>query len=126
MTGAPVNSSINRIIKKENASWQSVKSLSKLGYDHNEIVKTAVRRLRGKLTYTNIVFALMPSEFRLSDLQKVYETVFETPLDKRNFVKKIKSLKLLTKTGHKMEGEAHRPASLYKFTNKEYKVVEVF
>lgn len=113
-------------IVRGNASWHSVKSLPKLAYDHNEVVKTAVKRLKGKLTYTNVVFALMPDEFRLSDLQEVYETVLETHLDKRNFVKKIKSLGLLTKTGHKMEGEAHRPAFLYKFANKEYKVVEVF
>lgn len=113
-------------IVKENASWHAVKSLPKLAYDHNEVVKTAVKRLKGKLTYTNIVFALMPDEFRLSDLQKVYELVLETQLDKRNFVKKIKSLGLLTKTGHKIEGEAHRPAFLFRFANKEYKVVEVF
>jgi 8-oxo-dGTP diphosphatase len=114
-----------RIINK-NASWNAVKTITKLAYDHNEIVKAAVKRLKGKITYTNIVFALMPTEFRLSDLQKVYETLLETTLDKRNFVKKIKSLKLLTKTGHKMEGEAHRPAVLYKFTNRELVAVDVF
>ncbi len=115
----------SKIITTE-ASWHSVKSLPKLAYDHNEIVKHAVKRLTSKLKYTNVVFSLMPDEFRLSDLQKVYETVFGTILDKRNFVKKIKSLKLLVKTGRKVEGAAHRPASLYKFKNKEYMVVEVF
>lgn len=114
-----------RVIKK-NASWNAVKTLPKLGYDHNEIVKHAVKRLKAKITYTNIIFGLMPAKFSLSDLQKTYETVLETPLDKRNFVKKIKSLKLLTKTGQKIDGEAHRPASLYKFTDRELKVVEVF
>lgn len=111
-------------IVKKGASWHAVKSLPKLAYDHNEIVKVAVKRLKGKLTYTNIVFALMPEEFRLSDLQKVYETILETRLDKRNFVKKIKNLELLTKTGHKVEGEAHRPAFLYRFKNREYKMVD--
>lgn len=113
-------------IVKENSSWYAVKNLPKLAYDHNEIVKKAVKRLKGKLTYTNIVFALMSSEFRMSDLQKVYETVLETPIDKRNFVKKIKSLKLLTKTGKKVDGEAHRPAALYRFTDRKLKMVEVF
>jgi 8-oxo-dGTP diphosphatase len=113
-------------IVKDGASWFSVKSLPKLAYDHNEVVKSAVKRIVGKFTYTNIVFSLMPLEFKLSDLQKVYEIVLGINLDKRNFVKKIKSLKLLTKTGHKVEGEAHRPASLYRFTDREYKVVEVF
>lgn len=113
-------------IAKKNATWHSVKSLPKLAYDHNEVVKVAVKRLAGKFTYTNIVFSLMPLEFKLSDLQKVYEIVLGVNLDKRNFVKKIKSLKLLTKTGRKVEGAAHRPAVLYRFTDREYKVVEVF
>lgn len=113
-------------ITNTDASWQSVKSLPKLAYDHNEVVKAAVKRLSGKITYTNIVLGLMKEEFTLSDLQKTYETIMEKKLDKRNFVKKIKSLKLVTKTGRKIQGGAHRPAALYKFVNKEYKVVEVF
>lgn len=113
-------------IVKGEASWVSMKSLPKLAYDHDQVVSAAVKRIVGKFRYTNIVFSLMPLEFKLSDLQKVYEIVLGVKLDKRNFVKKMKSLKLLTKTGHKVEGEAHRPAVLYKFTDREYKVVEVF
>lgn len=113
-------------VTKENASWVSVKKLPKLAYDHDEITKWAIKRIVRKVKYTNIVYSLMPNEFKLSDLQKVYEIVLGTKIDKRNFVKKIKSLKLLTKTGHKVEGAAHRPAALYRFTNREYKVVEVF
>lgn len=115
-----------RVSIKNGASWVSVKSLPKLAYDHNEIVKAGIKRIVGKLTYTNIVFSLMPLEFKLSDLQNVYQIVLGVNLDKRNFVKKIKSLKLLTKTGRKVEGAAHRPAVLYRFTDREYKVVEVF
>ena len=61
----------------------------------------------------------MPDEFRLSELQGVYETILGEKLDKRNFRKKILSLGLLKPTG-KMEVEgAHRPAMLYKFKTKE-------
>lgn len=108
------------------ATWYAVKNLPKLAYDHNEVVKAAVKRLSGKITYTNIVCGLMKEEFTLSDLQKTYEIIMEKKLDKRNFVKKMKSLKLVAKTGHKVQGGAHRPAALYKFINKEYEVVEVF
>lgn len=114
-----------RVIRKD-ASWYAVKTLPKLAYDHNEVVKAAVKRLIGKLTYTNIVYALMPLEFTLSDLQKTYETALELSLDKRNFIKKIKSLNLVHKTTHKVEGSAHRPATLYRFGERKYKRVDLF
>lgn len=117
---------IAKRLVKENASWHSVKTLPKLAYDHNEIVKTAVKRLAGKLTYTNIIYALMPLEFTLSALQKTYETVMDITLDKRNFIKKIKSLNLIKKTAHKVEGSAHRPAALYAFEERKYKRVDLF
>ena len=113
-------------IIRANASWQAVKMLPRLGYDHNEIVKAAVKRLMGKLTYTNIVYTLMPQEFTLSALQKTYEVVLGISLDKRNFIKKIKSLNLIEKTAHKVEGSAHRPATLYSFVERKYKRVDLF
>lgn len=115
-----------KLIIKKNASWEAVNNLSPLAYDHNEVVDMAVRRLRGRMTYTNIVINLMSDEFTLSDLQKIYESVLKTKLDKRNFIKKIKSLKLLKKTGKKIQGGAHRPATLYRFTDREYKLVDLF
>ncbi|MCK5025964.1 MAG: NUDIX hydrolase, partial [Nanoarchaeota archaeon] len=64
---------------------------------------------------TNIAFQLLPERFTLTEMQKVYEAVYQQKLDKRNFRKKIKLLELL-KDMHqtKMEG-AHRPAKLYSF-----------
>ncbi|QQG42137.1 MAG: NUDIX domain-containing protein [Candidatus Woesebacteria bacterium] len=113
-------------VTRKDASWHAVKTLPKLAYDHNEVVKAAVKRLMGKLTYTNIVYSLMPLEFTLSDLQKTYETALELTLDKRNFIKKIKSLNLVHKTTHKVEGSAHRPATLYRFRERKYKRVDLF
>lgn len=113
-------------IIKETAHWQSVKNLPELAYDHKDVVASAIMRLANKITYTNIVHSLLPMEFSLSALQKVYEVILEQKLDKRNFVKKIKSLKLLKKTGRKVEGQAHRPAALYRFASRDYMVVEVF
>lgn len=97
------------------AWWQNVNKLPKLGYDHNVIAKKAIERLKGKLTYTNIVFGLMSEEFTLTDLQTVYETILGEKMDKRNFRKKILSLKILRKLPKVKKGEANRPAKLYEF-----------
>lgn len=96
-----------------------VKRLPSLAFDHTEIVAAGISRLRNKIQYSNIVYGLMSDQFRLSDLQKVYEIILGEELDKRNFRKKMASLDLLEDTG-KMEVEgAHRPAKLYRFKKKD-------
>ena len=69
----------------------------------------------GKLDYTTIAFNLLPEQFTLRELQRVYEIILHRKLDKRNFRKKILATGILEDTGaKKMEG-THRPARLYRF-----------
>ena len=105
--------------------WFPVKKLPKLAYDHKEIINTATDRLKSKLEYTNIVYSLLPKEFTLGELQKMYEVILSKRLDKRNFRKKILSVKLIKKTSKKKIGEAHRPAELYKFIDRKAKIVQI-
>jgi 8-oxo-dGTP diphosphatase len=105
--------------------WFPVSKLPKLAYDHSEIIKTAIDRLKSKLEYTNIVCNLMPKEFSLSDLQSSYEIILNKIMDKRNFRKKILSLKLIKKTGRLTSGEANRPAELYSFIQRKPQIVEI-
>lgn len=96
-----------------------VRKLPELAFDHREIIQVGLERLRGKVQYSSIVLGLMPDQFRLSQLQKVYEIILGVEIDKRNFRKKMSSLDLLKDTG-KMEVEgAHRPAKLYTFKKKD-------
>lgn len=105
--------------------WCPVSKVSKLAYDHNEIISVAVERLRARVGYTNIMQFLLPREFTLSELQSTYETVLGRELDKRNFRKKVIELGFVKGTGHQQRGGAHRPADLYRFSEKEVKIVEV-
>ena len=106
------------------AAWFPVKSLPKLAFDHEKIVEHALDKLQRELHTTNIAFQLLPGRFTLTEMQMVYEAVYETKLDKRNFRKKINSLNLLKNTHQtKMEG-AHRPAKLYFFKNKKYRLLK--
>ncbi len=95
--------------------WFSVYQLPALAFDHAKILQYALDRLRGKLDYTTIAFNLLPEQFTLRELQRVYEIILHRKLDKRNFRKKILSTGILEDTGaKKMEG-THRPARLYRF-----------
>lgn len=91
-----------------------------------EILAYAVQRLRWKIEYTNVVYSLLPVEFTLSELQEVYEVILGKPLDKRNFRKKILSLRILKSTGKMREGIATRPPQVYAFRKRSPVMVKVF
>ena len=89
-----------------------------LAFDHSEILKYTLERLRGKLEYTTIGFQLLAQEFTLSELQDVYEAILNRPLDKRNFRKKLLLTRIVEPTTHTRMGGQHRPALLYRFNPK--------
>ncbi len=95
--------------------WFSVYNLPQLAFDHAKILQYALNRLRGKLDYTTIAFNLLPEQFTLRELQRVYEIILHRKLDKRNFRKKILATGILQDTGAKKMEDTHRPARLYRF-----------
>jgi 8-oxo-dGTP diphosphatase len=99
------------------ARWWSMYDLPELAFDHQRILNYALQRLRWKLEWTALGFMLLPEEFTLSELQRVYETVLRESLDKRNFRRKILDLGIVEETGRLYKGD-HRPAKLYRFTAK--------
>src|SRR6267378_4405601 len=74
------------------AAWFAVSEATGLAFDHERILAAALERLKNKVRYQPIGFELLPPQFTLSQLQRLYETILETPLDKRNFRKKILSM----------------------------------
>ena len=105
------------------AVWVPVADISKLAYDHYEMLGVARNRLASKLLYTTIARMLLPKQFTLSELQSVYEIVRGEEFDKRNFRKKILALDIVKDSGEVRSGAANRPATLYTFAGKT--VVEV-
>lgn len=99
------------------ARWWNIYAMPELAFDHERILQYALQRLRWKLEWTALGFLLLPEEFTLTELQKVYETVLNEKLDKRNFRRKILSSDLLEESGNISKGD-HRPAKLYRFTAK--------
>jgi len=98
--------------------WQDVNDLPEMAFDHKEIVRFAKERLQNKINYSNIAYSLLPKEFSLTDLQRLYETIWGKSVDKRNFRKRMLGLGLLEESGN-FQRAAFRPAKLYRFgTNK--------
>lgn len=102
------------------AQWFPVSEVPALAFDHAEILDAALTRLRGKLTYEPIGFELLPPKFTLTQLQRLYEAVLGTPLDKRNFRKKVLSYDLLIPLKETQREGAHRPAQLFRFDPVRY------
>jgi 8-oxo-dGTP diphosphatase len=101
------------------AQWFAAAGVpSPLAFDHDRIFSVALERLRGKLTYTNIGFELLPEKFTLSQLQRVHEAILGEQLDKRNFRKRIEALGVVKPLRESRALGAGRPAQLYSFRRR--------
>lgn len=105
------------------AAWFSVWDLPTLAFDHARIVQDALARLKGKVRYQPVGFELLPERFPLSQLQHLYETILERPLDKRNFRKKLKKMEFLIETDEVQKDVAHRAARLFRFDPERYQAL---
>lgn len=99
--------------------WFSVRNLPQpLAFDHDQIMRFAIDRLRSKLEYTTLAFQLLPEVFTLPELKQTYEQILGEELDRGNFYRKIKEANLLEPVGRQRESGG-RPAALYRFrTNR--------
>jgi len=104
----------------EQAQWFNINDLPKLSFDHKEILKTAIERLQGKITYEPIGFELLDKKFPFSDLEKLYTTLLGREIDRRNFRKKIVGLNVLDELDEKVSKGSGRPANLFQFNQKRY------
>ncbi len=93
--------------------WFPIDRLPPLAFDHDEIIAAALERLRAKVNYTTAAFELLPEDFTLEDLHRVYTIILGRPLDRRNFRKKILALGILRDTGRLRTGSRSRPGRLY-------------
>ena len=102
------------------AKWHSLSKAKDLAFDHDDILSTCFERLQTQARIRPIGFELLPRKFTLTQLQHLYEAIYQTELDKRNFRKKILSMDLLIDLEEVQAGVAHRPAKLYRFDPKKY------
>ncbi len=101
-------------------AWFDINKLPELAFDHMSILEMAKKRLRNKLTYEPIGFDLLADKFLFSDLEKLYTTILDKQIDRRNFRKKILSFGILEELQEKVSEGRGRPANLFKFNQKQY------
>ena len=109
-------------------AWHAVEDLPPLAFDHGEIVLAARERLRGKLSYTNVGFALAPPSFTLSELRDLYAAALGHDLSATNLKRVLLRRNVLAATGARREpGRAGgRPAELYRFRLQRLEITDPF
>ncbi len=111
----------SKISKNYEAQWFSMQELPPLLFDHASMVKMAIDNLRYKASQHPIGFELLPEKFTIPQLQKLYEAIFGTELDKRNFSRKLLSTHLLIKLDEKQKGYSKKGAFYYRIDEEKYK-----
>ena len=107
-------------IQAHNASWISLEDKPTLIFDHDQMVDMALQRLRYKAALHPIGFELLPEKFTVPQLQKLYEAIYNTQLDRRNFSRKIMSTDLLLGTGEKDTNSVTKKGQLYTLNAEKY------
>ncbi|MDD2590357.1 MAG: NUDIX domain-containing protein, partial [Fermentimonas sp.] len=98
------------LAKKFDAKWININELPKLVFDHTQMVNDAIELLQYKVSTQPIAFKFFNYKFTLTELQDLYETIYQLPLDKRNFRKKLNSMNLLDKLEEKDKENSKRGA----------------
>ncbi|MES2922872.1 MAG: NUDIX domain-containing protein [Verrucomicrobiota bacterium] len=105
------------------AAWFEVEKVPSLAFDHAEILRLALERLRGKIRWQPVGFELLPRKFTLTQFQALYEAILGRELDKRNFRKKLLALDLLVPLEEFSTAASRRPAQLFRFDHRKYQAL---
>lgn len=101
--------------KTSDAEWFDIKQIPSLAYDHNKILKASIQKLKDLIVNSSILKILYPNGFSIPEIHKVYETILDKEIDRRNFRKKILASGLVKDTNATINFEGRKPAKLYVF-----------
>ena len=112
----------------DHAAWVPVAELPEMAFDHDGLARVAVERLRAKLSYTNVGYALAPDEFTVAQLRDAYAAVLGHDVSATNLQRILQRRGQLVATGERAPSgvEGGRPARLYRFTQRELAVTDPF
>ncbi|NIJ13449.1 ADP-ribose pyrophosphatase YjhB (NUDIX family) [Saccharomonospora amisosensis] len=112
----------------EDTAWHPVDALPRTAFDHEAIVLRARDRLRAKLSYTNLGFALAPKEFTMSTLRELYSAALGYPVSATNLQRVLSRRGLLVPSGRTASPgrTGGRPAALYSFAHAGMQVTDPF
>jgi ADP-ribose pyrophosphatase YjhB (NUDIX family) len=112
----------------EDTAWQPADALPELAFDHHAIVLAGRERLRAKLSYTNVGFALAPPRFTISELRAVYRAALGHDVSATNLQRVLLRRGVLEQTGEsRAPGKAGgRPAALFRFQSQRLEITDQF
>jgi ADP-ribose pyrophosphatase YjhB (NUDIX family) len=112
----------------EDTRWHPLDELPELAYDHEQILLSARERLRAKLSYTNLGFALAPPSFTLAELRDLYAAALGHPVSATNLQRVLVRRELLEDTGERRRygSGGGRPASIYRFRSRSLEITDQF
>ena len=103
------------------AEWFLLNKKPRLIFDHDDMVRMAQKQLRYRAAIHPILFELLPQRFTVPQLQSLYEGVYDTLFDNRNFTRKLMSTGLLIKQKEKDKSSSKKGAFYYKLNKRKYK-----
>ncbi|MDB5263163.1 MAG: mismatch repair protein MutT, partial [Adhaeribacter sp.] len=109
-----------QISHEYNAEWFLLNEMPQLIFDHELMVETAKNRLRYKAALHPVLFELLPDKFTVPQLKNLYEGLYGTTFDKRNFSRKVLSTGLLVKQKDKDKVNSRKGAFYYKLDKRKY------
>lgn len=109
-------------------AWHPLTALPPTAFDHDAIIRRARDRLRAKLSYTNLGFALAPAEFTISGLRELYAAALGHPVSATNLQRVLTRRGLLVATGHRIASgpSGGRPGALFRFADRTLRVTDAF
>ena len=109
-------------------AWHPVERLPRLAFDHRAIALTGLERLRAKLSYTNVGFALAPDAFALSELRDIYSAALGHDVSTTNLQRVLLRRAVIEPTGARRDpGRAGgRPAGLFRFRTRTLEITDQF
>lgn len=107
-------------LERYQAQWVKVTEVPSLIFDHNQMIHDTLKLLRRRAATRPIGFNLLPERFTIPQIQSLYEAIYQTPFDKRNFRKKITGMDLLERLNTKDKRNSKRGAFYYKFNKIKY------
>jgi ADP-ribose pyrophosphatase YjhB (NUDIX family) len=112
----------------EDTRWHPVSRLPKLAFDHRAIVLAGRDRLRAKLSYTNVAFALAPPVFTISELRELYVAALGHEISATNLQRVLLRREVLDPTGERRGPgrSGGRPAALYRFRSRSLEITDQF
>ncbi|TKC10099.1 NUDIX hydrolase [Pedobacter polaris] len=116
-----INKYSKQINDQYHAEWFKLKEIPKLIFDHDKMVKAAMDKIRYQAALHPILFELLPKKFTIPQLQALYEQVYDSPIDNRNFIRKITASGLLIKQTEKDKSNSRRGAFYFKLDKQKHK-----